>query len=80
MKLYLFVIIVLCWGHLQAHAQTEDVPYVSWDYFVQNYLETLDATNEDETFDEDLIERLENLSLHPFQINLVNVLRQFQCH
>lgn len=71
MKLYLFVIIVLCWGHLQAHAQTEDVPYVSWDYFVQNYLETLDATNEDETFDEDLIERLENLSLHPFQINLL---------
>lgn len=62
---------MFCWGHLPASAQAEDVPYVSWDYFVQNYLETLDETNEDETFDEELVERLENLSLHPLQINLL---------
>lgn len=49
-----------------------EVPYITWEDFVQSYLETYQADNDSETdTDAELKERLETLAQHPMQINLL---------
>lgn len=47
-----------------------DGPYITWEDFVQSYLDPYQADNDNDT-DVDLKERLEVLAQHPMQINLL---------
>lgn len=73
LKRFLVVILLLlCTSVERAGAQMVDAPYITWEDFVQSYLEPYQAENDSETDEDvDLKERLEALAQHPMQINLL---------
>lgn len=72
LKRLLPLLILFCLCCIKAKAQSNEAPYISWDDFVQSYLESSLVPSEDQEGDEaDLRERLENISQNPLQINLL---------
>ena len=71
LKQCILIILFLCCTCVEkAGAQMVDGPYITWEDFVQSYLDPYQADNDNNT-DVDLKERLEVLAQHPMQINLL---------
>lgn len=71
LKQCILIILFLCCTCVEkAGAQMVDGPYITWEDFVQSYLDPYQADNDTDT-DVDLKERLEVLAQHPMQINLL---------
>lgn len=71
LKQCILIILFLCCTCVEkAGAQMVDGPYITWEDFVQSYLDPYQADNDNDT-DVDLKERLEVLAQHPMQINLL---------
>lgn len=69
LKQCILIILFLCCICVEkAGAQMVDGPYITWEDFVQSYLDPYQADNDT---DVDLKERLEVLAQHPMQINLL---------
>ena len=69
LKQCILIILFLCCTCVEkAGAQMVDGPYITWEDFVQSYLDPYQADNDT---DVDLKERLEVLAQHPMQINLL---------
>lgn len=71
-RLWVVILLLCCTSVEKVEAQMIDAPYISWEDFVQNYLDSYQADDDNETDgDVDLKERLEALAQHPMQINLL---------
>lgn len=66
-RLYLFLL--LLWDVPAVHAQVSDGPYLSWEEFVESVAELTNEDGEAVEFSQQQMEELENLALHPLQIN-----------
>lgn len=72
MKNALTILLLILLSVLKAHAQIAEEPDISWETFLQEYLanRTDDDKTVEETFlEQEMLERLEQLALHPLQIN-----------
>lgn len=73
MKRMLVFFIGALWSISKAYAQDVNGPFVSWEEFVASYLERDEnATNEEQTVDEDMRDWLEHLTENPLQINRID--------
>lgn len=71
MKHVVLILLLLCTRFITASAQVSDAPYVSWDEFVQAYIETFNESGEEGETNEELRNRLEYLKQNPLQLNLM---------